>query len=163
MNIITKYNAYLKLFGLTKIPVLLFVNPQITKLNDDEAEVKVPLNWRTRNHLKSMYFGSLAVGVDTAGGLLATKFIQEAKKKVHLSFKDFHAHFLKRAESDTYFVNTQGKEVKALVEEVIAHPGVRKNLTLKVDVFAKSKTDQKRELVANCAITISLKLPVELS
>ena len=152
MNILTKYNAYLKLFGLTKIPLLLFVNPRITKLTQEEVEVKIPLNWRTKNHLKSMYFGSLAIGVDTAGGLLATRFIQESKKKVHLSFKDFQANFLKRAQSDAYFVNTQGKEIKNLVDEIIASPGLRKNLTLRVDVFSKN------EMVANCFITLSLKM-----
>ncbi len=158
MNIITKYNAYLKLFGLTKIPLLLFVNPTIVSMNDEEVELKIPLNFRTKNHLNSLYFGSLAVGADTAGGLLATKFIHESKQKVHLSFKDFRAEFIRRAEGDTYFSNRQGKEIKAMVDEVIANPGLRKNLTLQIEAHTKLKSQAVRELVAKFDITLSLKL-----
>ncbi len=32
--------------------------------------IRIPLGWRTRNHLGSMYFGALATGADLVGGLL---------------------------------------------------------------------------------------------
>ena len=38
--------------------------------------------------------------------------ISKAKKNVALSFKDFHAEFLKRAEGDVHFVCTQMMEIK---------------------------------------------------
>ncbi|MDH4468356.1 MAG: DUF4442 domain-containing protein [Bacteriovoracaceae bacterium] len=160
MKLTTKYNAILKLFGLTKIPLLFFVNPTITHMDDESLELKIPLNWKTRNHLKSMYFGSLAVGADCAGGLLATKFIREAKAKVHLSFKDFQANFLLRAMGDTYFINKQGREIKSFVEEVIKNPGERKNLLLHIDAECMDK-DKKRVTVATFQLTLSLKMASE--
>jgi acyl-coenzyme A thioesterase PaaI-like protein len=156
MQLITKYNAILKIFGLTKIPLLFFVNPTITHMDNESVELKIPLKWRTSNHLGSLYFGTMAVGADCAAGLLATKFIRESKSKVHLSFKDFHANFLLRAQSDTYFVNRQGKEIKAFVDEVVAQPGVRKNFAVLIDAEC---FDAKgvRIKVADFKLTLSLK------
>ena len=66
----------LRAFGLIKIPLLFFVSPTIVKLNEKECEVKIPLNWVTKNHLNSMYFGVLAMGADCGGGLLGMEAIR---------------------------------------------------------------------------------------
>lgn len=153
----TQYNLILKLFGLTKIPLLLFAGPSITVLNDEQVEVKIPLNWRTRNHLHSMYFGALAIGSDCAAGLLATKFIRESKSKVHLSFKNIKGEFLQRAQADVFFVNRQGRALKSFVQEVIDHPGQRKNFLVTVEGEVWDPEQQKRTKVAHFELTLSLK------
>ena len=66
-----KANLYLKIFGLTKIPLLWFCRPKIIILNTESVEIKIPLRRRTKNHLNSMYFGALSVGADITGGFLA--------------------------------------------------------------------------------------------
>ena len=52
-----KDTALLRLFGLTKIPLLWFIRPSVQKMDDEMCVIKVHLNRRTKNHLNSMYFG----------------------------------------------------------------------------------------------------------
>lgn len=145
---------FVRFFGLTKVPLIFFVSPSVVRLDDQECIVKIPLNRRTKNHLNSMYFGVLATGADLAGGLVAMKEITESKKKVALSFKDFHAEFLKRAEGDVHFVCTQIPEIKKFVAEVIAS-GERMNFPVNIEAIVPSEGPAP---VARFVLTLSLKL-----
>ena len=145
---------FVRLFGLAKVPLIFFVRPSVICLNDEKCIVKIPLNRRTKNHLNSMYFGVLATGADLAGGLVAMKEINDSKQKVALSFKDFHAEFLKRAEGDVHFVCTQIPEIKKFVAEVIKS-GERMNFTVQIEAIVPSKGT---EVVARFILTLSLKL-----
>lgn len=145
---------YVRFFGLTKVPMIFFVSPNVICLDDSKCIVEIPLNRRTKNHLKSMYFGVLATGADLAGGLVAMKEIAASKKKVALSFKDFHAEFLKRAEGDVHFICTQIPEIKAFVAEVIAS-GERMNFPINIEAVVPSISP---EPVAKFVLTLSLKV-----
>ena len=145
---------FVRLFGLAKVPLIFFVRPSVICLNDEKCIVKIPLNRRTKNHLNSMYFGVLATGADLAGGLVAMKEINDSKQKVALSFKDFHAEFLKRAEGDVHFVCTQIPEIKKFVAEVIKS-GERMNFPVQIEAIVPSKGT---EVVARFILTLSLKL-----
>jgi acyl-coenzyme A thioesterase PaaI-like protein len=142
------------LFGIAKVPLIFFVRPSVIRLDDEQCIVKIPLIRRTRNHLNSMYFGVLATGADLAGGLVAMKEITDSKQKVALSFKDFHAEFLKRAEGDVHFVCTQIPELKKFVAEVIAS-GERMNFPVNIVAIVPSVG---LEPVAKFILTLSLKL-----
>ena len=145
---------FVRLFGFAKVPLIFFVGPSVVKLDDEMCIVKIPLNRRTKNHLNSMYFGVLATGADLAGGLVAMKEITEYKKKVALSFKDFHAEFLKRAEGDVHFICTQIPEIKKFVAEVIAS-GERMNFPVYIEAIVPSEGNNP---VAKFTLTLSLKL-----
>lgn len=147
-------NLYLKYFSFTKIPLLAFISPKILKIDNTTCEVQIPLSWRTKNHLNSMYFAVLAAGADVAGGLLAMKIIEKSKAKVSLSFKDFHADFFKRVEGDALFVNNQGKEIRNFVFDVI-NSEERMNLPLKITIYCPEKFED--EPVGECSLTLSLK------
>src|SRR5215467_15117020 len=99
----------LRAFGLVKIPLLFIASPSVIRLNERECEAKIPLNFITKNHLGSMYFGVLAMGADLACGLMGMEAIRRSSKKVALIFKDFKAEFFKRAESDVHFFCDEGK------------------------------------------------------
>lgn len=144
----------LRLFGLLKIPMLSFISPSVVEMSESRCEIRVPLNRRTRNHLKSMYFGTLAAGADCAGGLIAMRVIQEEGDKVSLIFKDFHADFLKRAEGDVHFVCTEGKMIRELVHKALAS-GERENMSVHITATVPSKLGQ--EPIANFILTLSLK------
>lgn len=144
-----------QLFGLVKVPLIFFVSPRVVRLDDQECVVKIPLNKRTKNHLNSMYFGVLATGADVAGGLAAMNEITASKKPVALSFKDFHAEFLKRAEGDVHFICTQVPEIKKFVAEVISS-GERMNLPVEIKAYVPSINPT--EEVARFVLTLSLKL-----
>ena len=62
-----KDTAMIRLFGLTKIPLLWFISPTVQKMTDEVCEIRVPLNRKTKNHLNSMYFGVLCAAADCAG------------------------------------------------------------------------------------------------
>ena len=150
---LTKYNLYLKFFGLTKIPLLWFCRPKIIHLDEKSVEIKIPLKRRTKNHLGSMYFGALSVGADITGGFLAMICIQNSKRKVALIFKDFKADFLKRAEGDVHFRCNQGSDIIRLVEKTI-DSGQRENMIVNIDAYVPSISD---DIVANFELTLSLK------
>lgn len=154
MPLLSKETLMLRAFGFFKIPLLFFVSPSVVELTSKRCVVKIPLTRRSRNHLKSMYFGALAAGADCAGGLIAMRLIEDGKHKVSLVFKDFTAEFLKRAEGDVHFTCEQGDELRDFVEKVVAS-GERMNLPVKVVATVPSMLGD--EPVARFTLTLSLK------
>jgi acyl-coenzyme A thioesterase PaaI-like protein len=150
-----KDTLYVRLFGLIKVPLIFYVSPKVIKMDDDICEIKIPLNRKTKNHLHSMYFGVLCTGADIAGGLVAMNEIEKSKQKIALSFKDFHADFLKRAHGDVHFRCTQSKEIKKFVEEVIASKE-RMNFPVIIEAVVPSKPEDG--VVAKFTLTLSLKM-----
>ena len=151
---VIKDTVSIRLWALAKIPLLAWVRPRILHLDDTQTVVKIPLNRRTKNHLNSMYFGTLACGADIAGALIAIRHIEKSKAKVSLVFKDFKAEFLKRPEADTVFTCGDGKIVEALVDEAI-RTGERVNAVVHVVATCPSKFGS--EPVAKFELTLSLK------
>lgn len=150
-----KQTAYVRLFGLTKIPLIWFISPVVEKMDNEETIVRIPLKRKTKNHLNSMYFGVMCAAADIAGGLCAMKHIHNSGKKISLSFKDFKADFHKRAEADTIFKNTQGREVEEFIAQVISS-GERMNMP--VEVIATTPSKFGDEPVATFTLTLSCKL-----
>ena len=145
---------FVRLFGFLKVPLIFWVDPSVVNMDDNECIIKIPLNRRTKNHLNSMYFGVLCTGADIAGGLVAMNEITASKKKIALSFKDFKADFLKRAEGDVHFIVTQIPEIKHFVTEVIKS-GERMNFSVQIKAVVPSINPD--EVVANFNLTLSLK------
>jgi acyl-coenzyme A thioesterase PaaI-like protein len=146
--------AILRLFGLAKIPMLYLASPRVVELTNERAEVVIPLNRMTRNHLRSMYFGVLAIGADCAGGVIAMKLIEEAGEDVSLIFGEFNAKFLKRAEGDVHFICEDGPAIQQLVAKTLA-TGERESLPVKVVAKVPSKCGD--EAVAEFTLLLSLK------
>jgi acyl-coenzyme A thioesterase PaaI-like protein len=155
-NVPKKYQdtMFVRLFGFMKVPLIFWVAPSVVKMDDKECIIKIPLNRRTKNHLNSMYFGVLCTGADIAGGLVAMNEITASKKKVALSFKDFKADFLKRAEGDVHFIVTQIPEIKQFVADVIKS-GERMNFPVEIKAVVPSINPD--EVVATFTLTLSLK------
>jgi acyl-coenzyme A thioesterase PaaI-like protein len=155
-NVPKKYQdtLFVRLFGFMKVPLIFWVSPSVVKMDDKECIIKIPLNRRTKNHLNSMYFGVLCTGADLAGGLVAMNEITASKKKVALSFKDFKADFLKRAEGDVHFIVTQIPEIKKFVADVIKS-GERMNMPVEIKAVVPSINPE--EVVATFVLTLSLK------
>lgn len=108
----------LQAFGLTQVPLLFLVLPRVETIDERKANVRINLNWLTRNHLKSMYFGTLGIGADCVVGVLALHVVKKLKDaKVIPIFKTFEANFLKRAETDVLFVCEEGETIWTMVQE----------------------------------------------
>ncbi len=142
------------LYAIAKIPLIAFVRPSVLKIDGEECEIKIPLNRWTRNHLGSMYFGTLAVGADCAGGLIALEAIRRSKKKVVLVFKDFHADFLKRPEGDVHFRCHDGKKIRDQVAETLR---TGKRVTRPLHITAYCPKQFGDEPVAQFVLGLSLK------
>ncbi|MBT9547089.1 MAG: PaaI family thioesterase [Candidatus Sericytochromatia bacterium] len=147
-------NLFLTGFGLTKVPMLFFLQPRVVALTEEKCIIKIPLGWRSKNHLNSMYFGALAAGADCAGGFMAMKIMHEEKWPISLVFKDFKAEFLKRAEGDTWFVCEDGALVRELMNTAM-RTGERQNCTVKVEAFVPAA--QPQDPVARFELTLSVK------
>lgn len=115
-----KQTLGMRLFGWLKIPLLASVRPSVVELTETRCIVRVPLRRWTKNHLGSMYFGALAIGADCAGGLLAMDQIKRSGQEVSLVFKAFQATFLKRPESDVYFICEEGEAIRDQVRRALA-------------------------------------------
>lgn len=145
----------LRAFGFFKIPLIFLISPSVLQLNDEKIEVKVPLNRRTRNHLKSMYFGVMAAGADCACGALAFHLInQMAHGRVNLIFKDFKADFLKRAEGDVIFSCSQGPVIQEAIRQSLE---TRERQNIPIEVIAYVPSVLGSEPAARFVLTLSLK------
>ena len=102
-----------------------------------------------------MYFGALAVGADLAGGLHGFYHADLAKLKVSLAFKSFQAQFLRRPESDVYFVCTEGETVKQMIEESNAS-GERMNKNINIKAYTNFLSQP--EEVADFILELSVKV-----
>ena len=143
-----------RLWALKNVFLLYFVKPRIEELSEQRCVVKIPLGWRTRNHLRSMYFGALCIGADVAGGLIAFELMRRQKARVSFVFKDMKAEFLKRAEGDVLFTNEDGAVVADLLRRTM-ETGERQEATVHVTATVPSKLGN--EPVARFALTLSLK------
>ncbi len=149
----TRATLALRLFGLAKVPMLLYAGASIAELSPERTVVRIPLRRRTRNHLGSMYFGALCVGADCAAGALAMHLMRRHPERISLVFKDFSAEFLKRAEGDVHFCCADGEKIAQLVAAAAASDErVERQLDVVATVPALGD-----EAVARFRLTLSLK------
>lgn len=151
---VTKANFLFKSFAILKIPMIFFCGAKIVEVDNQKAVIKIPLNYRTRNHLKSMYFGTLAVGADITGGIMAFNIIQEKKLKIALVFKDLKGDFLKRVDRSAFFVCEDGLKISELIEKAI-NSGQREEEKISVNVYTEYYKNP--QLVSQFVLTMSVK------
>ncbi len=152
MNI-KKLRWQLFLLGFFKIPMLGFARPKLLEISENHVLIKINLNRRTQNHLKSMYFGAQAVGADLAGGFLA--YALSTNQRIQLVFKDFKAEYHKRPESDVYFLCNEGNLIQEMIQETIRS---KERITKTVHVLAYTHyTTENKELVSSFELGLSLK------
>lgn len=148
-----KETAAVRLLGL-RIPLLLFVAPRVVALDAEGAAVLIPLGWRTRNHVGSMYVGTMAAGADLASGMNAFSLIRSRHRTVVPVFKFARMDFLKRADGDVLFRTRDGRRVAEAVDQA-ERTGER--VTLPVDVVATVPDRYGDEPVATFTMGLSLK------
>ena len=144
----------LRLWTLTKIPLLFFLRPSVVEAGATRTVIRIPLTRRSRNHLGSMYFGALCAGADLAGALTAMRRIDASGRRISLIFKDVQARFLKRAEGDVHFCCEDGEAVDGLVRRAIAS-GEREELPVRIVATVPQKMGA--EPVAEFVLTLSVK------
>ncbi|NUM57851.1 MAG: DUF4442 domain-containing protein [Bdellovibrionaceae bacterium] len=147
-----KLDFYIKATSLFRVPLLFFCCPKVLAL-DDKAKVKLPLNWITKNHYRSMYFGALSMGAELAVALPILNEMFVNKRKVNFIFKDFKAEFHKRAETDVIF---ECPNVKELLELISKSETQKQRITQAFNGKAYSATDPEN-IFMSYEISISVK------
>src|SRR5262245_46646465 len=71
-----KETVLVRMLGL-RVPFLLLIRPSVVELDDEGCAIKVPLSFPNRNHVGSMYVGTLAAGADITSALNALRAIRE--------------------------------------------------------------------------------------
>ncbi len=145
---------FIRYFGLSKVPLIFYCRPSVIKLTEETTIIEIPFKRRNKNHLKSMYFGALAVGADIAGGVLAMKLIRESRRNISLVFKDFKADFLQRPEGHTHFTCNDGHAIKNLIDEATE---TAKRVNMPLNIIATVPKISGNEPVAEFVLTLSLK------
>lgn len=139
------------LLGMLKIPMIGFVRPRIVSINNQKAVLKIKLKRRTKNHLKSMYFGAMAVGADLAAGLHTYYLAGDDSRRMSFVFKSIGAEFHKRAETDAFFVCNDGEKLSTAIQESL-QSGERVNQDVQVLVLNTAD-----EVVATFNMTVSFR------
>lgn len=150
-----KLTTFINMYGLLKIPLVLFVNPRVVESTDDKFVLKIPLCFRTKNHLGSMYFGALGIGAELSIAAAAVVAISESKKKIDFIFKDFTAQYLKRGDGDVHFICEEIATVKGLIHQAIESP---ERLEKKLKGYAVVPTSKNpTEPIMTFELTLSVK------
>lgn len=154
-SVLTRFKFFLWSFGRFKVPLIGHLKPRLITLTDHVIVIKLKLNRRSKNHLNSMYFGALTVGADIAGGLYGFYHAKRANVTLSLAFKSFQAQFLRRPESDVFFVCNKGNLVK---EMVMKSKKTKERINQPIEVIAYTHYEQQPEEVARFILELSLKV-----
>ena len=154
MKALFKETLGVRLWAFRNVLLLWFIQPSILAIDEQRCVVRIPLTWRTRNHLRSMYFGALCMGADIAGGLIAFHLMRKLKVSVSFLFKDVRGEFLKRPEDDVHFTCEDGGVIQELMRRTI-ETGERQEAKVRVVATVPKKLGD--EPVANFELTLSLK------
>ncbi len=148
----TKLNWMIKGTSLLRVPLLSFCNPQLLSV-EPVSKVTLPLNFVTKNHVRTMYFGALSMGAElsVATPILEAMFIH--KKPVSFIFKDFKCEFLKRADASVIFEFSDVAGCRQAIDEALAS-GERVNKTFSGVAYSKTNPEN---IFMKYDITISLK------
>ena len=150
-----KPTTMVRLWSLQNVILLWLVRPKILELSAERCIVKIPLNWITRRRdIHAMYLGTLCMGADVAAGLIAFHLVMQKKARINFIFKDIRGEFLKRAEGDVVFTNSDGPLIQDLVRRAL-ESDERQEATVHVTATVPSKLGD--EAVAKFELTLSVK------
>ena len=153
-----KINMFLRLYAWIKIPLIGFCSPKLMELTDSRLVLKLPLGYRTRNHLKSMYFGALAIGAEMSIVLIAVLKIKDhtdaGGDRIDFVFKDFKIDFLKRPDGHVHFISDY---VKAAVAQISEAKDSLDRINKTMTGYAVVPSIDPNERVAEYTLTLSVK------
>ena len=149
----------LLLFGVFKVALIGILRPRIIELNDTSIRVAMKKSRISRNHLGSIYLGSLCVGADVAAGFHAFYFARRENLTISLAFAGMKANFLRRADGNVIFESTSGELVMKKLQES-ASSGERETFSVPVHVYSEKDA---AEQIAEFEMDLSVKVKSALS
>jgi len=153
LSLVKKTNLLIRTFGFKQIPLIYYSGLSVVEFDETRCVAKIPLTWRTKNHLGSMYFGALAIGADVAGGLAAFNYLLNSGKNISVVFKDVKGEFLKRPDGDVHFTCNQVRQVKEMMIRTV-NSSQREEITVDIAATVPSIST---DVVAKFKLTLSAK------
>lgn len=147
---IERYEQFLK----QNVPMIEYSKLSIVHLDDQKCIIKMPFISQNKNHVNSMYFGSIAIGTEVAAGILGLHYLERYNLMPLLVFKDISGSFLRRSESDTYFICNDYHSIAQAVKDLIESKG---RVNVSVNVIGVTDLNNLDEKISDFKITISIK------
>jgi hypothetical protein len=102
-----------------KLPLAAFAGLRVRKLDATGAQVSLPAGWKTQNPFRSTYFAAQAMAAEMSTGAPALYFIEQAGGKVSSLVTGLQAKFTRKATQEATFTFTDGRAMKAAIDEAI--------------------------------------------
>jgi len=150
-----KNTIAIRYWSFLNVPLLYHMKPIVYELSEEKAKICIPLCRKNKNHFNSIYMGSLVGGADLACGILAQHLIKLSKENISIIFKDINAKFIKRPESNAFFICEDGPIIKNLIKKTISS-NKRQNHEVEVTAYCPEKFSD--EAVAHFTLSLSLKI-----
>ncbi|PIT99289.1 MAG: DUF4442 domain-containing protein [Bdellovibrionales bacterium CG10_big_fil_rev_8_21_14_0_10_45_34] len=150
-----KQTLRLNAFSIWKIPLIFITQPRVIELSESACKLKMPLNYWTKNHLGSMYFGALSIGADCAAGLFALHIAEKRKIKISFVFASFMATFHKRPEGPVVFVCEDSIAINRLFDKAVQ---TKERQTELIEIRAYLEGQENKEPVASFSLGLSIKV-----
>lgn len=151
MNLIKEYEAFLQ----HNVPMIAFSELEVAKIDQEQCIIKMPFIGKNKNHVQSMYLGSLTIGAEVSAGILAFHLIKMMGINSTVVFKDFQASFLRLAKKDVYFICNDVETVKRSLKETAT---TKERVNFGVKVIGVEDLNNVAEPVAVFDITASVKV-----
>lgn len=149
--LIKEFEDFLK----QNVPMIDFSHLNIVHLDYDKCIVKMPFIAQNKNHLQSMYLGSIVIGTEVSAGILAAYQLRHDKHDSSIIFKNIAGDFIRRAESDTYFICTDSRLISNGIKKAAI---TKERLNIKVNVIGVTDLNNMDDKVSDFTITISIKI-----
>jgi hypothetical protein len=147
---ITDYEKFLR----DNVPMIDFSGLSIVDINEAQCVVKMPFAAQNKNHVQSMYLGSLVIGAEVSAGILAFHLIHANKVNSTVVFKSFNGSFLKLVKGDAYFICKDAAIIRNGLKEAST---TQQRVNVMVRVIAVEDLNNLSEPVATFEMAVSMK------
>ena len=134
-------------------PMLLFSGPKVLRVDVQETVIRMPLKWFNSNSWGTMFFASIAAGIDLCGGFYS--FVEAEKSNLGVLYKDVNIEFKRRVDGDLTLVALSNSAIKEACNRAVCS-GKRVNVPIRVEGYCY-ETFGKDNPVVSASATLSIK------
>ncbi|MFZ4544082.1 MAG: DUF4442 domain-containing protein [Saprospiraceae bacterium] len=145
----------LKLYLFNNLPAAWFVGIGLKSLSLEQAEVRLPYSWWSKNPFQSIYFTALLAAGEFSSGVIAAAILKGFKGKISMLVSHVEADFIKKAKGVCIFTSSDGIAILNCIQTAVRTGEAQ-------TIIAKSiATNKSGEVVAEVRVTWTFKLKVE--
>ncbi len=108
----------MRLYMFMRLPGAWFMGMNIHSCDLEQAVVRLPYRWRSKNPFQSIYFAAQCAAAELSTGMLVLAHLQE-KPPVSMLVVGFEASFYKKAGETLLFTCTEGAEIGQVIQRAV--------------------------------------------